>query len=198
MVAVRTINSSWPQFHPNKHMVNVVLAAVRAEQDFTGHIEKLYSCSCFITSEGQAVYALEPKMSATASTLSRLEPPILLKKVDSIRSMLQKMMSDSEPITAELFDSIVLDKTKTDSYLRLWYLRLWQALDDAWKHLGQPQQGNHARLIGGKSTPKELKNYRNHIAHWHTSKIDFSLRTDLHLTAMELLRRKYCATNSSS
>ena len=136
LLAVSTTDGSWPDFHANMHMVNVVLAAVKAEQDFTRHIEKLYSCSCFVTSEGQAVYTLRPSMSAAISKRSRLEPPILKEKVIRIRSMLQGMMADSEPIVSELFDSIVLDKTKGDSYLRLWYLRLWQALVDAGRHLG--------------------------------------------------------------
>lgn len=100
-------------------------------------------------------------------------------------------MSDSEPTALELFDSIMLDKTRDDSYLRLWYLRLWQALEDAKRHLGYPQLDNLDKVIAGKRTPKELKEYRNAIAHWETGKIDYSYLSDLQYTAMELLRRKY-------
>ena len=101
------------------------------------------------------------------------------------------MPADSEPVAAELFDSILLDKTKDDGYLRLWYLRLWQALEDAKRHLGYPQLDNCKTVIAGTKTPKELTEYRNAIAHWYTGKIDYSYLEDLQLTAIELLRRKY-------
>ena len=130
LLAFRTCDGSWPDFYANMHVVNVVMAAVKIEQNVTGHIEKLYSCSCFVSSERQAVYTLIPTISAPSlETMSRLEPPDLREKVDRIGYMLQGMMSESEPAAPELFDSIMLDKTKDDSYLRLWYLRLWQALE---------------------------------------------------------------------
>ena len=104
--------------------------------------------------------------------------------------MLQGMRSDSEPTASELFDSILLDKTKDDGYLRLWYLRLWQALDDAKKDLGYTQDKIDT-VIAGKRTQRELTKYRNYIAHWNTGKIDYAYLSDLQHTALELLRRKY-------
>lgn len=198
LLAFRTSDGSWPDFHANMHIVNVVLAAVKVEQNISGHIENLYSCSCFVSSERQAVYTLIPTMSSpSVKTVSRLEPSDSKEKVGRIESMLQGMMSDSEPIALELFDSIMLDKTKDDSYLRLWYLRLWQALEDAKRHLGYPQLDNYDKVIAGERTPKELKDYRNAIAHWETGKIDYSYLSDLQYTAMELLRRKYNPTKKS-
>lgn len=191
ILAFRTSDGSWPDFHADMHIVNVVLAAVKVEQNVTGHIEKLYSCSCFVSSERKAVYTLNPTMNASAQTISRLEPPDLGEKASRIESMLQRMMSDSEPTASELFDSILLDKTKDDGYLRLWYLRLWQALEDAKKHLGYPQLMNLYKILAGKRTPRELTEYRNDIAHWYTGTIDYAYLSDLQHTAMELLRRKY-------
>lgn len=112
------------------------MAAVKVEQNVTGHIEELYSCSCFVSSERKAVYTLSPTISASAQTISHLEPPDLKEKGGRIEARLREMMADSKPAALEMFDSIILDKTKDDSYLRLWYLRLWQALDDAKRHLG--------------------------------------------------------------
>ena len=43
-------------------------------------------------------------------------------------------------------------------------------------------------------TPKELKEYRNDIAHWHTGRIEGAYLSDLQRTALELLRRKYRPT----
>ena len=64
------------------------------------------------------------------------------------------MMSDSHPFAMEMFDSIVLDKSKDDGYLRLWYLRLWQALEDAGRYMGLSQPSNHREVIAGKITQK--------------------------------------------
>ena len=105
--------------------------------------------------------------------------------------MIQEMLSDSNTVASELFDSIVLDKTTDDGYLRLSYLRLWQALEDAKRQLGRPELLNDRSVIAGKRTPTELKEYRNDIAHWYTGRMDQSYLQDLQYTVMELLRRKY-------
>ena len=195
IVAVKTSDGSWPDFNADAHAVNTVLAAVKMEQNITGHIEELYSCSCFVSSEGQAVYTLAPTLGpAGAHVVSRLESRDVREKADRLKSMLQAMMSDAEPTVPELFDSLVLDNTEDDSYLRLWYLRLWQAVEDAKKFLGYPQLSNINTVVAGKISPKELKEYRNEIAHWRTGRIDFQNLNNLQLTAMELLRRKYQPT----
>lgn len=59
LCASRTIDGSWPDFHADMHVVNVVLAAVKVEQNVTGHMEELCSSSCFVSSERQAVYPHE-------------------------------------------------------------------------------------------------------------------------------------------
>ncbi len=198
LTAVKTIDGSWPNFHANIHTVNVVLAAVKVEQNVTNHIEMHYSCSCFVSSEGQVVYTLIPTLkSANAQVASRLEARDIQEKADRIESMLQAMMSDSEPAALELFDSLVLSENKDDSYLRLWYLRLWQAVEDAGRLLSYPQLRNIDTAIVGKTTPKELYKYRANIAHWITGRIDFSHLNELQYTAMELLRKKYLPIQNS-
>ena len=190
-VAFPTSDAPWPDFQADMHAVNKVLTAVKVEQNQTGHIEDLYRCDCFVSSEGYAVYTLSPGMSVTASVVSRLEPSDLSKKAERIESMLSSIMSESEPVLTELFDSIVTDKIKDDYYLRQWYLRLWQALDDAGSYIGKPQPFNDDKVLAGSKTPKELRDYRKDIAHWYTGKIDHSYLSDLQLTVMELLRRHY-------
>ena len=86
---------------------------------------------------------------------------------------------------------MILDKTKDDNYLHLWYLRLWQAVDDARRHLGHLQLRNIDHVIAGKRTPRELCDYRNDIAHWYTGRIDSSYLDDLQHLALELLHCKY-------
>ena len=196
-VAFHTSDAPWPNSQADMHAVNTVLAAVKVEQNHTGHIEELYQCSCFVSSDGHAVHTLSPSMSATASVVSRLEPSDLSEKAERIGSMLNLMMSESELVLTELFDSVVMDKTKDDNYLRLWYLRLWQALEDTGSHIGKPQPFNDDKVLAGRRTPNELRIYRKDIAHWYTGRIDHSCLSDLQLTVMALLRRQYGKSSDS-
>ena len=194
LLAIRTVNGVWPNFHADMARRNVVLAAVKAEQDITGHIDELYSCSCFVSNDGLSVYTLNPSTGrASVTTASRLELPNLKEKANRIRDMVQEMMVDPVQFAGELFDSILLDKTKDEKYFRLQYLRLWQALEDSSikKHLTKLQIRNYDKIIAGKKTPKELYRHRNDIAHWYTGEIDYSALQDLEHTVTELLRRKY-------
>ena len=191
LLAIGTRVGSWPNLDSRHAAVNVVLAGVKVEQKATQHIRELYNSSCFVSSEGQAVYTLNPTVQGSVTTLSNLRSREVKEKAERIKSMLQGMMSDSEPAALELFDSLVQDKATGDGYLRLWYLRLWQAVEDAKRYLGYPQLENLQQVIAGKRTPKELKDYRAKIAHWYTGRIESSYLNDLQYTAMELLRQKY-------
>ena len=199
LVAVRTVDCPWPDYRCDMGRVNIVLAAVKAMQDVTGSIRQLYECSCFVSSEEEAVYIRNctTTTSATGSTTSPLTPDELEDRASRIRAMLGNMMKDSELSAEELFDSMVLGETMDDDYLRFWYLRLWQALDDANKHLGQPQLWNKGSVIAGNRTPKEHRIYRKNIAHWYTGRIDHAYLSDLQCIAMKLLRRKYGANAQS-
>lgn len=191
ILAFPAIGCPWPEFQPDMYHVNVVLAAVKSVQNVPGHITQLYECSCFVNEKGKAVYTLNLSMSARAVVVSPVTSEELEERAVRIGTMLQNMMSELEPAAAEVFDSIVLDKTIDDGYLRLTYLRLWQAVEDAKRYLGYPGLLNENQVIGGKRAPTELKAYRNAIAHWHTGRIDHSYLSDLEYAAMELLRRKY-------
>ena len=191
LLAFPAIGCPWPDFQSDMYRVNVVLAAVKAVQNVVGHITQLYECSCFVSSKQEAVYTLNLTMNASGMAVSRLTSAELEERSSRIGSMVQGMMSESDPVASELFDSIVLDKTTDDGYLRLSYLRLWQAVEDAKKYLGQPELLNERDVIAGTLPPIELKAYRNAIAHWRTGRIDHSYLSDLQYMTMELLRRKY-------
>ena len=191
LLAVKAVGCPWPDFRPEMDNVNIVLAGVKAAQNVTGHIKQIYECSCFENGHGEAVYIWNPSVSTAHGTVSRLKAGGLKKRADEIRTIVDAMMDKPDPIAAELFDSIVLDERRDDDHLRLSYLRLWQALEDAKNHLDQPELLNERQVVAGHRSPKELKEYRNKIAHWETGKIDRSYLDDLQHTAMELLRRKY-------
>ena len=196
LLAFRTGNGAWPNFSPAKHAVNTVLVAVKVEQNLTHHIEERCSCSCFVSDDGRAVYAVHPTMSigfGGVRVTSPVDPADLGEKVIRVRAIHDGLRRDSvsRPQVAELIDSVLLDKTKDDGHYRLWYLRLWQAAADAKRLLGEPEFEDATNIIAGKLTPKELKQYRHSIAHWWTGKVDFSFITGIQLTVLKILRRKY-------
>ena len=116
----------------------------------------------------------------------------LREKVAGVRSIYHGLRKDSltTPQVAELIDAILLDKTQDEAHFRLWYLRLWQAVVDAKKMLGQPKFEDDANTIAGNLTAIQLKEYRHKIARW-TGNVDFSFVTGLQQTVQEMLRRKY-------
>ena len=196
LIAFRTVNGAWPDVSHDQHAVNTVLAAVKVEQDVTHHIAERYSCSCFVSDDGRAVYILHPTVTVGYGA-PRVSSPVdtdgLRKKVAEVRSIHDGLRRDSvtTPQVAELIDSILLDKTQDEGHFRLWYLRLWQAMVDSKKLLGQPRLEKLANAIAGKLTPTQLKEYRDSIAHWWTGKVDFDFVTSIQKTAHALLRRKY-------
>ena len=181
LLAIQTAGGPWPETaaDPNAiNPINAVLVAVKSELDAIDHIVELCSVDCFVTDDGRAVYPIVPTMSGTLRATQRVNSTDVAKGADRIGAMLEAMMSDSEQVVPELLDSLVIGESQNDEYLRLWYLRLWEALKEAKAHLG-----------GGPTTG--LTEHRNAIAHWRTAKIDYARLRQLQLTTMELLRRKY-------
>ena len=196
LLAFKTINGAWPDFSRDSHAVNTVLAAVKVEQNVTHHLDELYSCSCFVSDDGRAVYTAQLTMSVSYGGV-RVSSPVdtdgLREKVAGVRSIYDGLRQGSlkTPQVAELIDAILLDKTRDDAHFRLWYLRLWQAVVDAKRILGQPKFEDDANTIAGNLTAIQLKEYRDRIAHWWTGNVDFSFVTGIQQTVQELLRRKY-------
>jgi hypothetical protein len=194
LLAFPVLDCPWPELQPDMYRVNVILAAAKAVQNITGHITQLVESSCFVSSKQEAVYTQNVTASVSVEAVSRLTPEDLEQKAGRIEAMIKNMMSEANPAAEEVFDSIVLDKSTDDGYLRLSYLRLWQAIEDARKHLGHSGLLNEKDVVAGDRAPTELKSYRNAIAHWNTGRIDHTYLNDLQYTTMELLRRKYGST----
>ena len=107
LLAFRTGNGAWPNFSPAKHAVNTVLVAVKVEQNLTHHIEERYSCSCFVSDDGRAVYAVHPTMSigfGGVRVTSPVDPADLGEKVIRVRAIHDGLRRDSvsRPQVAEL------------------------------------------------------------------------------------------------
>ena len=196
LLACRTSSGVWPKFSPDIQGVNAVLVALKVEQNVSYCIQERYSCSCFVSNDGRAVYTFHPTISIGYEGVrvgSSIDANSLKAKVISIQSIHDGMKRDlaKTPQMAELVDAVLLEKTQDDGYFRLWYLRLWQAVVESKRHLGEPRLENREDVVAGKLTPKQLKEYRNSVAHWWTGKVDFSFVKGIQQTVLALLSRKY-------
>ena len=94
---------------------------------------------------------------------------------------------------ALLVNAMYSDEHKDDSYRRLHYLQLWQALSEAGRpylnYKGDLTKDNN--IVAGKKTLRELTDYRDDIAHWWTDTIDENFLADLRRTINELMRQRY-------
>ena len=199
LMAFRTVDGAWPDCPTDGHIKNVVLTAIKIEQNVTGYIDQKCEGACFVNTEGEAVrYGADLIVSpVSVERVSDVDAATLEQKADRLRSMIGNMTSDLNEIMTEVFNSVVLDGTHDDADLRLWYLRLWEAIAGKRvkeKHVGYKQLENWSDVIAGNRSPKELKRYRNDIAHWDTERIDYSYLNDLQQTTLEVLRRKYATT----
>ena len=74
LLAFPALGCPWPELLPDMYPVNVILAAVKAVQNVTGHITQLDENSCFVSNKREAVYSLSLTMSASGVAVSRLTP----------------------------------------------------------------------------------------------------------------------------
>ena len=195
ITAWSTIDGAWPELPNNQQLVNMILAGVRSGQQISGPIRKYLDESCLVTDDGRfVVMAGSGIPSVRVSTDPVLDTAAYRNRISEISSAITAMAQDiGNPHVALLLNAMYSDEHRDDSYRRLQYLRLWQSLAEAGsKHLNY--QGNVREdevRVAGDTTLKDLKVYRNEIAHWWTDTIDEKLLADLQRTINELVRRTY-------
>ena len=194
IMAWHAVGGSWPTIPDNQDLIDLILAAVRAGQDSSEPIRKYIDKSCLITDDGRFVTTTRPTASARLSTARNMNSSVLRDKVMEIRSAIAAMEQDIKiPHIALLMNSMYRDEYKDNAFERLHYLRLWESLSEAGeKYLGY--RGNireDSVIVAGKKSLRELKQYRNDVAHWWTDTCDEEFLVNLQETVNELLRRKY-------
>ncbi len=194
IVAWHAVGGSWPTIPDNKDLVDMILAAVRAGQDCSEPIRRYIDQSCLVTDDGRFVTTIRPTASARLSTAMNIDSKSYRDRVLEIRNAIAEIEADIKtPHIALLMNSMYRDEYKDDAFDRLHYLRLWESLTEAGgKHLGY--SGNireDSVIVAGKKSLKELKQYRNDIAHWWTDTSDEGFLGDLQRTVNELIRRRY-------
>ena len=194
ITAWHAVGGSWPTIPDNQDLVDMILAAIRAGQDTSEPIRKYVDKSCLVTDDGRFVTTMRPTASARLSTATNMDSVTYRDKVLEIKNAIEAMEPNIKtPHIALLVNSMYRDDYKDNAFERLHYLRLWESLNEAGeKHLGY--QGNIREdnvIVAGKKSLRELKQYRNDIAHWWTDTSDENFLVDLQRTVNELLRRRY-------
>ena len=194
ITAWATVDGAWPDLPNNQKLVNMILAGVRAGQQTSGPIRKYLDQNGLVTDDGRFVEMIRPTMSARGSTATPMDTTAYRGRVSEISRAIADMQKDiGAPHIALLVNSMYSDEYKDDAYQRLQYLGLWQSMADAGrKYLGY--QGNLKEdniVVAGNKTLRELKEYRDNIAHWWTDTIDENFFADLQRTINELIHRKY-------
>ena len=194
IIAWATVDGAWPTIPSNQQLVNLILAGVRVAQQTSDPIRKYVDQSCLVTDSGRFVEMIRPTASGRLQTATVMDAMTLGNRVVEIQKVIAAMESDiATPHMALLINSMYSDEHKDDSYQRLHYLRLWQSLVEAGKTcLGY--EGNLREddvVVDGNKTLRELKEYRDDIAHWRTDTIDENFLANLRRTINELIRRRY-------
>ncbi|MYC22271.1 MAG: hypothetical protein F4X62_12425 [Caldilineaceae bacterium SB0662_bin_25] len=174
-----------PKAKDNTDIINMVLAAAKAELELTGADKQIFGNSCYKTIDEQCVYMGVPPSGSVRVSL--VGPPIthdaFLEKVTPVKTLVAKLENGVEQDTMEslkdgvtdfgtrlreLIEALQLDPSLDDAYLRLWYLQLWDRVD------------KFRRLFARRRSPQNLrddrlqheKNHRDRIAHRGVDKVD--------------------------
>ena len=192
LILVRTMDGAWPEIHEAVDFENKVLAMVRARTK-TLHPYEFHAMSvCYVTDSGEIMIPLEPSISVSYGGL-RVSKVIPKENVDQWGAEFQKSMDrvdTFEPNAAltELLFAIRLDSAKDEKFMRLWYLRLWQALVD-FGIVFKKNSRIGPELVRMSRGPewKELTKHRTAVAHWQTELIDYSMVGRIHEYALTVI-----------
>ena len=175
ITAWATVDGAWPELPNNQQLINMILAGVRVGQQTSDPIRKYLDQNGLVADDGRFVEMLRPTMSMRGSTATVMDTAAYRNRASEIRRAIFAMEQDiGAPHMALLINSMYRDEYKDDAYQRLHYLQLWQSLSEAgprWlSYQGDIREDKV--VVAGKKTLRELRDYRDDIAHWWTDTSD--------------------------
>lgn len=193
-IALRTRDGAWPDEAADTVSENLVLAAIKIEQEITYGLKALVDNTNFVESGGNIVHIQEGYMDLAFGGL-RVEKPLnddaLEEKANrlkqSILTLEQKMKL---PGLSELVTALRLRDTRDKIYLCLWYLRLWEAACRAGSEMGQRQFGNPDGQKDNQNGRRKQLEHRNDVAHGRLEEIDYVVFDRLQKDVLKLLKDK--------
>ena len=193
IIALRSQDGAWPEEGADIASENLVLAAIKIEQNVTYGMKALIESVNFVEGNGGIVHIQEGYAELAFGALRverRLNGEALDDKVDKLRSNISKLEEVARlSSTAELVMALRLEDTRVKSHLCLWYLRLWEASCSAGQLIGEPQFGNPDGIKTGREDRRKQLEHRNDVAHGRVGEIDYSIFDRLQQDVLDLLRK---------
>ena len=200
ILALRSKDGAWPDEGADIASENIVLAALKIEQNVTYGMKALIVAVNFVECQGAIVHIQEGYAELAFGAL-RSERTLSHEALDEKADKLRLSICELEKLTrlsstSELIMALRLDDTRDKSHLCLWYLRLWEASCSAGQLLGEPQFGNpEGRNIGQQDRRRQLE-HRNDVAHGRVGEIDYTVFDQLQRDVLSLLSKKIIANHS--
>ncbi len=174
--------------------ISVVLTAVKAELEITDALEKAFDASCFNTQENKCVTKGELSASVRLQLVSPISSHDLSTRSQSIKDFVARIESEiNQPSQnrpqhfgerlRELTRALQLEPTTEDTFLRLWYLQLWERtveLGDSFRP--------RLQLLNDQDLRDE-KQHRNDIAHYRVNALDWSMFRSLQRKVFGILKQ---------
>ena len=192
ILALRSADGAWPDESTDTVLENIVLAAVKAEQDIAYGVKALADHLNFLECNGSIVHIQEGygdfKFGALRAN-RRMDDDKVRLKAERIRAGIEVMRRKSGvPALSELITALRLQDSDDKKYLCLWYLRLWEAASAASSDIGERQFGNPEGTNGDRGSRREQLEHRNDIAHGRADEIDYRAFDSLQRDVLKLLR----------
>ena len=192
LIALRTKDGAWPDEAADTVSENLVLAAIKIEQEITYGLKALVDNRNFLEGGGNIVHIQEGYMDFAFGGLraeQQLNDDALEEKAgklkQSILTLKQKMKL---PSLSELVTALRLRDTRDKTYLCLWYLRLWEAACRAGSEMGQRQFGNPDGQKDNQNGRRKQLEHRNDVAHGRSEEIDYVVFDRLQRDVLKLLK----------
>ncbi len=175
--------------------ISIVLTAVKAELEITDALEKSFDAHCFSTRESKCVIKGELSGSAHVQVVSPITAHDMIARSQAIKNLVARIESEIKQPSqkrpqhfgdrlGELTKALQLDPTTDDTFLRLWYLQLWertQELGDAFRPKLQ--------LLNDQDL-KDEKKHRNDIAHYRVTTLDWKMLRSLQEKVFGILKQR--------
>lgn len=192
ILALRSMDGAWPEEGADISSENVVLAAIKIEQNVRYGMKALMESFNFVERDGNIVHIQEGYADIAFDVLRserELSDQALQEKAHKLSCnilLLEKLVE--QPPVSELITALRLEDTREKSHLCLWYLRLWEASCEAGPLIGSPQFGNpEGTRIGQDERRKQLE-HRNDVAHGRVNEIDYAVFERLQRDVLDLMR----------
>lgn len=202
IIALRSKDGAWPEEGADIASENLVLAAIKIEQNVTYGMKALIDSVNFIECDGGIVHIQEGYAELAFGALRverKLNNETLDNKVDNLRFNISKLEEITRlSSTSELVMALRLEDTRDKSHLCLWYLRLWEASCKAGQLIGEPQFGNPDGIKAGQDDRRRQLKHRNDVAHGRVGEIDYAIFDRLQQDVLDLLRKNIFSRGNST